>query len=363
MRWPVDGYAAVQQSLANGVDVVDPVSEVSEIAAFVVILGIPVVRKLDLRFFIPGRGQEHEREAPLFAVVTPELRKPELIAVKVQRVVEVGNPDHRVQVFHRCLRSSVELRLIIRPQCRQASASESILHRIRAITLDLDNTLWAIDPVIRRAEAKLWNWLTQNYPRIPGEFSAEGLLGVREAVVEEHWEKCHDFRFLRKKVLEKIAIEAGYTSELVEPAFEVFDHARNEVDLYPDVMPALELLADDFILIAVTNGNANLETIGIRHLFHDVVAAAEAGFAKPARPIFDKAVARSGCLRAEILHVGDHPQTDVKGAQEAGLWTAWMNRNDEAWPDDLPEPDAVVTTIPELQELLQPAVQRIKQAT
>ena len=29
------------------------------------------------------------------------------------------------------------------------------------------------------------------------------------------------------------------------------------------------------------------------------------------------------------------------------------------WPDDLPEPDAVVTTIPELQELLQPAVQRI----
>jgi putative hydrolase of the HAD superfamily len=61
--------------------------------------------------------------------------------------------------------------------------------------------------------------------------------------------------------------------------------------------------------------------------------------------------------------VGDHPETDVKGAQEAGLRTAWINRNGETWPDDLPEPDAVVTTIPELQELLQPAVQSINKAT
>jgi 2-haloalkanoic acid dehalogenase type II len=236
------------------------------------------------------------------------------------------------------------------------------LHRIRAITLDLDNTLWAIDPVIRRAEALLWQWLTDNYPRIPLQFSADGLLEVRESVIEEHWQKNHDFRFLRKKVLEKIAVESGYTVDLVEPAFAVFDRARNEVDLYPDVMPGLEQLAGDFVLVALTNGNADLETIGIRHLFHDVVAAAEAGFAKPARPIFDKAIARSGCSRAEILHVGDHPHSDVQGAQEAGIRTAWINRNNEVWPDDLPEPDAVVTTIPELQELLQPAVQRINKA-
>jgi putative hydrolase of the HAD superfamily len=234
-----------------------------------------------------------------------------------------------------------------------------MLHRIRAITLDLDNTLWAIDPVIRRAEATLWEWLTDNYPRIASDISAEGMLEIREAVMEEHWEKSHDFRFLRKKVLEKVAVDSGYSADLVEPAFAVFDRARNDVDLYPDVMPGLELLAGNFVLVAVTNGNANLETIGIRHLFRDVVAAAEAGFAKPARPIFDKAIARSGYSPAEILHVGDHPQTDIQGAREAGLRTAWINRNGDAWPDDLAEPDAVVTTIPELHELLQPAVQRI----
>ena len=240
---------------------------------------------------------------------------------------------------------------------------ETVLHRIRAITLDLDDTLWPIGPVIQRAEAQLWEWLKQNYPRIPAMFSAEQVLEVREAVIDEHWEMRHDFRILRKKVIETLAEKAGYTLELVEPAFAVFDRARNEVELYPDVLPALEQLASDFTLVAVTNGNANLETIGIRHLFHDVVAAAEAGFAKPARPIFDQAVARTRCRPAEVLHIGDHPHADVKGAQEAGLRTAWINRNEDSWPDDLPEPDAVVSDIVELQKLLQPAVQRIRQTS
>ena len=235
------------------------------------------------------------------------------------------------------------------------------MHRIRAITLDLDDTLWAIAPVIKRAEAKLWEWLQEHHPRIGVNFSADGLLEVRESVIEEYRDRGHDFRFLRKKVLERIAVKSGYTPALVEPAFAVFDRARNEVDFYPDVMPALEMLADDFMLVAVTNGNADLETIGIRHLFHDVVAAAEAGYAKPARPIFDQAIARTGYRAAEILHVGDHPQIDVNGAGEAGLRTAWINRNDQEWPEDLPRPDAIVTTIAELQQLLQPALLSIRQ--
>lgn len=235
------------------------------------------------------------------------------------------------------------------------------MHRIRAITLDLDNTLWAIDPVIQRAEETLWEWLASNYPRIAETFSAEELIAAREAVIDEHWDKIYDYRHLRKKALEKIAVDSGYTTDLVEPAFAIFDRARNEVELYPDVMPGLERLASDFVLVAVTNGNANLETIGIRHLFHAVVSAAEAGFAKPARPIFDKAVALSGVTATEILHVGDHPEIDVNGAREAGLRTAWINRHEAVWPDGLPGPDAVVSTISELHELLRPAAQGIRQ--
>lgn len=230
------------------------------------------------------------------------------------------------------------------------------MHRIRAITLDLDNTLWEIDSVIHRAEAALWAWLCENYPCIPDTFSAEDVKVLREVIIEKHWKhKRHDFRFLRKKVLEMLAKEAGYNTDLVEPAFKVFDDARNDVELYPDVMPDLELLFSRYTVVAVTNGNANLRTIGIRHLFHDVVTAVDAGAAKPARRIFEVAIQKTGVSREEILHVGDHPETDVDGGRQAGLRTAWVNRVNAEWPDHLPEPDLCITTISELREILEKA--------
>ena len=34
---------------------------------------------------------------------------------------------------------------------------------IRTITIDLDDTLWEIYPVLRRAEARLHEWMSENY--------------------------------------------------------------------------------------------------------------------------------------------------------------------------------------------------------
>lgn len=230
------------------------------------------------------------------------------------------------------------------------------MHRIRAITLDLDNTLWEIDSVIHRAEAALWLWLSENYPRIPEAFSAEDVAVLREVTIEKYWKhKSHDYRFLRKKVIGLLAREAGYGEDLVEPAFKVFDDARNDVELYPDVLPDLEILFSRFTVVAVTNGNANLQTIGIRHLFHDVVTAADVGAAKPARRIFDIAIRKTGVSPEEILHVGDHPETDVNGGRQAGLRTAWVNRENAEWPDHLPQPDLTIGTISELREILETA--------
>jgi len=232
------------------------------------------------------------------------------------------------------------------------------LQRIRAITLDLDDTLWAIEPVIRRAEEKLWQWLAEHYPLISTSFSATDVLDIRVSVMQEYADQQHDFRFLRKKVLARLAQEAGYATDLVEPAFEVFDHARNEVELFPDVLANLEALAENFTILALTNGNASLQKIGIDHLFHDAVTATEVGAAKPAREIFEVAIERSGYSAIEILHVGDHPETDIDGAREAGMQTAWMNRTSADWPEHLPQPDVVVTTVADLRRLLESAMLR-----
>jgi putative hydrolase of the HAD superfamily len=226
------------------------------------------------------------------------------------------------------------------------------VHRIRAITLDLDDTLWDITPVIRRAEDELWRWLSTHYPRIPQSVSPDDLQAIRLQVFGEFPDKSHDFRFLRKQVLAKVAISCGYTVELVEHAFAVFDRERNVVAFFPDVLPALEKLSSAYRLIAVTNGNASLQRIGVRHLFHDVVTAVDAGAAKPATAIFDEAVRRAGVAKDAVLHVGDHPENDVEGARVAGIRAVWMNRRGHDWPPQLSKPDATVKSMTELQDLL-----------
>ena len=232
------------------------------------------------------------------------------------------------------------------------------MHQIRAITIDLDDTLWEVGPVIRKAESELWDWLGEHYPAIGERYSPADVVDLRNEVVEEYRHRNHDLRFLRKKVLARLAAGSGYGDDLVEDAFAVFDAARNRVQLFPDVEPALSLLAERYTVIALTNGNANLEVIGIRHLFDDVVTAADTGVAKPARAIFAEAVKRAGVASEEALHVGDHPEIDVVGASAAGLKTAWMNRIAAEWPAHLSPPNATVSTVTEIHDLLSDATGR-----
>ena len=226
------------------------------------------------------------------------------------------------------------------------------MNEIRTITIDLDDTLWELLPVIKRAERRLYGWLQENYPRITEMYEPTDLREVRTQVIAEFADRTHDLTFLRKTVLGRVAVAAGYSTDFIDEAFGVFDVARNDVDIFPEVIPALEALNENFVLIAVTNGNANLTSIGIDHLFGDVVTAAMAGVAKPARQVFDLAVQVGGASAEQTLHVGDHPLNDVEGARDAGLRTAWVNRTASIWPDEFAAPEFEVTHVGELLDLL-----------
>lgn len=226
------------------------------------------------------------------------------------------------------------------------------MNDIRTITLDLDDTLWAIHPVIRRAEERLYAWMAEHYPRITELFAPEDIHQMRISVIEEHKERAHDLTFLRRTVLAHIGAAAGYGDSYIDEAFEVFDEVRNDVTLYPESRPALVSLRKQFVLIAVTNGNADLRRIGIRDLFDGVVSAATAGAAKPSRPIFDAAVKLGGASAAQTLHVGDHPLYDVHGARDAGLKAVWVNRNGDEWPNEYHAPHGEVRHVGELDDLL-----------
>lgn len=220
---------------------------------------------------------------------------------------------------------------------------------IRCITFDLDDTLWDVLPVINRAEETFHGWLSEHYPRITQRYDLQALIAHKRDWFAGFPDLHHDLTTLRKRWIGSIAKEAGYDEGPVEPGFQVFWHARNQVALYDDVLATLDRLKLRYSLGAITNGNADLDHIGIGHYFDFVITAAGVGVTKPHPRIFVAALDEAGTLAADTLHVGDDPVRDVAGAANVGMRTLWFNPRAEPPPPGCC-PDGVVRTVAEVVE-------------
>jgi FMN hydrolase / 5-amino-6-(5-phospho-D-ribitylamino)uracil phosphatase len=201
-------------------------------------------------------------------------------------------------------------------------------HRIRALTLDLDDTLWPVWPAIERAEAALHAWLRIHAPATAERFDIAGLRALRNQVTAERPQWAHDLSALRRESVRMALLAADDDQALAEPAFEVFFAERQRVDFYPDVLDALQRLAKAYPLLALSNGNADLATVGLSAWFRGSLSSREFGVGKPDPRIFSEACRRLACAPDEVLHVGDDIELDVRGARGAGLQAVWLCRGE-----------------------------------
>ena len=222
---------------------------------------------------------------------------------------------------------------------------------ILAITFDLDDTLWAIDPVIERAEQRMHTWLTEHCPRLSERYSLVALRTLRDDMLGKRPDLAHDLSALRLESLALAAQHCGYGRDAADAAFAVMSQARNDVELFADVLPVLTELSGRLLLGGLTNGNADIGRIGLDGLLRFCTTAREVGVAKPHPAIFNAASIAAGVPASQVLHVGDDPQRDVHGAHAAGMRTVWVNRGDHLWPGG-PAPDAEITDLYGLLALL-----------
>ena len=223
---------------------------------------------------------------------------------------------------------------------------------VRAICFDLDNTLWEIEPVLARAERILADWLAARYPKIPERYSPDDYFAMRQALLRERPDMSHDFTFLRRETLARLAESVGYGRDIAHEAFATWHAARNQCVPFDEVLPALEKLKPRYRLATLSNGNADLGTIGIAHHFEVTLHAASLGCAKPDERAY-LALADALTLEpAEILFVGDDPHADVAGPRSVGMQTVWVNRGSNAWPDGLPPADHVIAGLDGLVALV-----------
>lgn len=230
---------------------------------------------------------------------------------------------------------------------------------IRAITLDLDDTVWPFAPIGARIEQVLDDWLRIHSPRTAERFPITAMRTLREQVFDAHPHLLHDMSALRRLTLERAFVESdadpARIQALTDAAYDVFYAERNRVQCYPDALDALARISAKLPVAALSNGNADLVAIGLDHHFAFQLGSREHGAAKPDPSIFHAACARLGCAPGEVLHVGDHIEADVLGAARAGLRTAWVHRDDAHhphWPHDDVRPDLIVPNLAALADHL-----------
>jgi putative hydrolase of the HAD superfamily len=230
------------------------------------------------------------------------------------------------------------------------------IRKIRAISLDLDDTLWPILPVMLRAEKALSDWLSSSAPHTAALLQdAPRRLSLRQQIQRERPEIGHDLGALRRELIRQALQQHAEDTSLMEPAYAVFIEERMRVTLFDDARPALDWLVKHFPLIAVSNGNADVHQVGLGQYFKSALSAQDFGIGKPDPRIFHAAARAAGVSPDAVLHVGDDAELDVLGGLQAGLQTVWLNRQGQDWPH-AEQPHAHVTDLAQLCALLQPHV-------
>jgi len=228
-------------------------------------------------------------------------------------------------------------------------------HTVKAVLFDLDDTLWPIGPVIAQAELRWHAWLAEHAPKVAAMFSIDELRRRRMELLKARPELIVDLAHLRRVALQEAFALAGEDAAHIEGAISHFLLARNDVTPFDDVLPGLAQLGRHLPLGVITNGNADLEAIGLHQHFQFILAAAHFGRAKPDPDIFLAACAAMQVAPREAVYVGDDLRLDVEGAQKADMRAVWMNRSGStAHLEAGIAPDAICASFDELWAWLAP---------
>lgn len=207
--------------------------------------------------------------------------------------------------------------------------------KIRAVTMDLDDTCWPTFPPILKASAALESDMAELLPRAAAAGCGDrgALKASMTEVQKEQPLLVHDMSALRRAALAKQARTHGDDPGApVDELMRRFVLARSDVKDYffSDTAASLQALRRAGLTVgACTNGNCDVRLHAeVVEFFDFTVSAGDAGATKPSAAPFWMAAHAAGCRPSEMVHVGDDVVTDLKGALDAGFRAVLVSRAD-----------------------------------
>lgn len=226
---------------------------------------------------------------------------------------------------------------------------------IKAITFDIDDTLWENTPVMAHLEKEHYRWLDAKIHQARSVPLA-AYSRRRQAFCEAHPDIAGDHTAVRRHVLHAIIREQGIDEpramQLTERTVHYMLALRHRVEPFKEVDDLLDALARDYLLAVITNGNVDMRRLPLGRHFDAVFNAGELGMSKPSSDVFHAALTAlgDGIAPEDALHVGDSWEHDALAAHAAGMQAAWIDVHDEHHP--CPEGIYRLTHVRELPALL-----------
>lgn len=123
---------------------------------------------------------------------------------------------------------------------------------------------------------------------------------------------------------------------------------------FPNLINMLSELKNNGVKVAlISNGYGqfqydNFKSLGIGHLFDEVLISEWEGLRKPDPAIFIRALSKLGVEAEEALFVGDHPENDIRASRAVGMKAAWK-RNDTVSSGSV-ESDVIIDDLGDLTQ-------------
>ncbi len=224
--------------------------------------------------------------------------------------------------------------------------------KIKLISFDLDDTLWNGHEVLIKAESAMQQWMAKHTPEIQQTLSVQELRAQKMQFIKVNPQLRHQVSLAREQFLSQLFSQFKYpnSQQLAADCFGEFYKARQKVTLFDDIKETLLKLKQQFRIIAITNGNANLAYTELKDVFEFCLHGEDFIAPKPHEDIFIHALTRASVDAQHCLHVGDHPVHDMQGANNVGMKTCWLDDGSRSWELDF----KADLTIQHINELLKP---------
>ncbi|MWN90015.1 5-amino-6-(5-phospho-D-ribitylamino)uracil phosphatase YigB [Gilliamella sp. Pra-s65] len=231
------------------------------------------------------------------------------------------------------------------------------MNTIKALTFDLDDTLYDNSMIVEKAEEEMLKTL-QSYEQLHTLTISEYLSEKHTVLVSEP-EIYHDVNVWRsqtiKSLLNKTDIPVQKFADVIDESMTCFNFWRHKMQVLESTHMLLTKLATKYPLAVITNGNVDVHQIGLGDYFQFSLRGGEDGRSKPFPEIFELASDKLSISPHHILHVGDNLLTDVNGAINNGFLACFINiyKHDIFQLDDTRcLPHIEITQLLELDNLL-----------